>query len=617
MSLMSALQLHLGPVIAGPPPASLKKIDSDKSMGLARKSFFQPAAAAPVPTPLAAGDISEYAIHPHDRIPDTTNSSRGHSRRNTREAPKDGHVGRHTRQDSFAFGSSVGALVDGGTRSSRWTHSVADIGRLMAFQGQHQRAQQLQQQQAGLPSSPRAALAATAAILSAPGSLPASNSVKQHSSDRSAGGVGRNQEVTGVNLIADTTCSEPDSPRAFDSSDNGTSPNTTPHHSPTRLLSPINSRNARTPAALPSLDTLHEEHHVDASTNGMANLDVDEAFSVRTRSADALPVDDASNALATPPGGSIATADDDGTEAQSSTTALCPGIAHVTGPSSGGGSLAGGNSTPMQRQGSSSSLASQGGNVSLVTQPTAAVSVQQQQQLHKPSMGRQLLSFLSGKRMTASAGGIGDAADSDAGDVVGIHPNLRQRSLSEGAALGQRLNAVRSLNLHGRDLGSSSSPGSAGLSPLAREQTSALTAASKAYAGPGSAFASVITAAAAANAAAAAKRLPGEDNVWDSTTGLPNPLYEEPAPLSPTPSRRRSLQSLLTRFMSSKRTRQASGKSLVGPLDAEADAGKNLAAAPSGFSALSGGSNVGERPLGSSGRRLAQLFSWRNWWVVH
>eukprot|EP00878_Enallax_costatus_P029871 GHUV01032437.1.p1 GENE.GHUV01032437.1~~GHUV01032437.1.p1 ORF type:complete len:287 (+),score=71.91 GHUV01032437.1:54-863(+) len=107
---------------------------------------------------------------------------------------------------------------------------------------------------------------------------------------------------------------------------------------------------------------------------------------------------------------------------------------------------------------------------------------------------------------------------------------------------------------------------------------------------------------------------PGSFSHWDSTNGAQVPTNPEDVreQLSAQSSRRRTLQDFLHRLTMSKRDRQTSGKSSTAAAGTESGTAKDLIPAQSGFSAVSAGS-MNEGVLGTSGRRLAQLFSWNGW----
>jgi hypothetical protein len=171
----------------------------------------------------------------------------------------------------------------------RWAHSVADIKTMLAFSSTHQQQQQQQQpggsrdaasrqqsskqqrsQRQASPSKTQSAAGAAAgsgppaALASFNGSISMlqvsdaggssdPGSITFASMHRSASG-GMDSDASGGMYSPNIG---PDSPRST----------TSPSLTPSRLLSPSVSRNARASAQLPVLDTLHEESHTHSRSH--------------------------------------------------------------------------------------------------------------------------------------------------------------------------------------------------------------------------------------------------------------------------------------------------------------------------------------------------------------
>jgi len=239
--------------------------------------------------------LEDYVIHPHDRAKLPSSSSRGSSHSPARRSTADRLLAERGHKRSGSYGDSPGFL-DGAVvstpRNSRWAHSVADIRTMLAFssaqQQQHQHAggkehgRQQQKPQVQPQSSKQQlmqqlppAAAAGKAVEGAQGGGPAAllgfaagrssfnGCSAVHTSDAAAlsdpgsttfasmhqtGSGGLDSDTSGGMYSPSLG---PDSPRSTQS----------PTLTPSRLLSPSVSRNARMAAQLPVLDTLHEESH--------------------------------------------------------------------------------------------------------------------------------------------------------------------------------------------------------------------------------------------------------------------------------------------------------------------------------------------------------------------
>lgn len=310
------------PTQAGLVAAALRKTDSNTSLNArpskherrqSRKSTaetaVQPGAAlqayqpSVVPSSAAAAGsgvslgLEDYVIHPHDRASKGVSSNAG--ARGKGPGARRGTVERllgergHKRSGSFGDSSDKGAsFLDGSVitqpRNSRWAHSVANIKTMLAFnpsnpppsqpqqtagprlpQSQHlrqqwQQRQQLLQQSLGGSGRGGSPANATSFLLSPVGAGSFIGGSTQPGSDagessgpgsmtcasiRRSGSGSVDSGASGGG--ANTPSAGPDSPPS------GHSPSLTP----TRLLSPCVSRNARASAQLPVLDTLHEESH--------------------------------------------------------------------------------------------------------------------------------------------------------------------------------------------------------------------------------------------------------------------------------------------------------------------------------------------------------------------
>lgn len=308
------MQLHFGPIFARPtlsslPAALLRKTDSDAAAAANASRHerrrrtsaestpqysalhaYQPSLAASAVTPAAGSVIGlgleDYVIHPHDRAKVTSSSGRGSNspaRRNT----ADRLLGEHGHKRSGSYGDSAdkGGFLEGSVistpRNSRWTHSVADIKTMLAFSSaqpqqqqqaskdsgrqQQQALQQLRQQQLQAPGGSVKAAANSLLMSTAGQSSFNGSSMLQDTSDpgsvtfasmgRSNSG-GLDSDGSGGTGGMYSPSLGPDSPRSTNS----------PTMTPTRMLSPSVSRNARMAAQLPVLDTLHEESHSRAQS---------------------------------------------------------------------------------------------------------------------------------------------------------------------------------------------------------------------------------------------------------------------------------------------------------------------------------------------------------------
>lgn len=620
---------------------------SDKDLPLARKSIFGLNHGIDSTTGAvrsAIGDLSEYALHTHDLLADNLDNSRrgtreslkGGSRRATKD--RDKLTTRNPRPESFAFDSApADRVLSSAGRGSRWAHSVADISRLLAFQTSQQKAlrQQEQKQRHSNPASPTAATrppwkAATAAAASAPGSTAAGPGHKRSGSAGSsldAESFGGHTATAAAAVAAaavaagglssgldDSGDSVPGSPRAYDSSGTVTSPGITPSHTPPRMLSPINSRNARTPAALPSLDTLHEESHTNVShgTSG-DGAEQRSPAPIRTRTADPsiVAADSNCNMPASPRVGIAITADLDPSDLTSNSRSGSPRNTQAAGHGSPSG-----HGSPLQRHGSGNLWVSRGGSPFGQADASGVLHRQghsmppqrpQQLQSSRPTMARQLLSFLSGKRLSIDPAGQGEAAELSESTPAG-----RQRSLSEGAGLAQRLHAYRNADRSTRETFSSSSPGSMREASVC---TGSHSIAIDAGAPPAAHFGAIPPSGLGSDVAAAAGRQPpqaGSFAHWDSVGG-PIPTGDVGGALSAQNARRHTMQDVIQRLTLSRSNRQTSDKLSVGAMHTKSGTANDLIPAKSGFSAASAGSKPDDGALGTSGRRLASLFSWNGW----
>lgn len=214
---------------------------------------------------------------------------------------------------------------------------------------------------------------------------------------------------------------------------------------------------------------------------------------------------------------------------------------------------------------------------------------QQQQQHHQSSMGRKLMSFLSARRR-ATEGSRGEAGSPDDSDAsLPLSVNVRQRSLSEGASLAQRISTYRA--------------GGLALHTLAgtRYQHDE---------GVGSGSAAAFDGAATAAVASAAGR-GGEDTAWGiGSRATGGTCAEHAGTLSAQSSRKqRSTKDflLMLPFGSSKRSMMSRGSMEV----VASDRAHELTTRQSGFSASS---LRADGFVGSAKRRF--MSSWTSWRCV-